>query len=234
MTGEYKQMKIIASDFDGTLYRHSEISARDREAIARWQAAGNLFGLVTGRGGEIAREVSGLGVALDFTIAHNGAVILDRDGKVLRRDAFDAAIAKDYFDFAYDESGYTFQYEKPDTDKYTGLETQIALLLHTQEDAQSLCEKVNERFGDRLNSFTNGWWINTVAKGVSKASGIAHFAAFCGVSRENIFVVGDSYNDLSMLTVYDGYIVATADAGMKRLIPNVCEDIAHLTEIAGE
>lgn len=226
-------MKIIASDFDGTLYRHGEISERDREAIRRWQAAGNLFGLVTGRGGEIQREVNALGVTLDFTIAHNGAVILDRDGKELRRDAFDAAIAKDYYDFAYDESGFTFQYEKPDTSSCEGTETQIALLLHTQEDAQALCIKVNERFGDRLNSFTNGWWINTVAKDISKASGIAHYAEICGVDRENIFVVGDSYNDLSMLTAYDGYIVATADAGMKRLIPNVCEDIAHLTEIAG-
>ena len=226
-------MKIIASDFDGTLYRHGEISERDREAIRRWQTAGNLFGLVTGRGGEIHHEVEALGVTLDFTIAHNGAVILDRDGKELRRDAFDAAIAKDYYDFAYDESGFTFQYEKPDTSSCEGTETQIALLLHTQEDAQALCVKVNERFGDRLNSFTNGWWINTVARDISKASGIAHYAEICGVDRENIFVVGDSYNDLSMLTAYDGYIVATADAGMKKLVPNVCEDIAHLTEIAG-
>ena len=226
-------MKMIASDFDGTLYRHSRISDRDREAIERWQAAGNLFGLVTGRGGEIYREVAALGVTLDFTIAHNGAVILDREGKVLRRDAFDASIAKDYFDFAYDESGFSFQYEKPNTEQYVGLETQIALLLHTQEEAQALCVKVNERFGDRLNSFTNGWWINTVAKDISKARGIAHYAEIRGITRENIFVVGDSYNDLSMLTAYDGYIVATADDGMKKLIPNVCEDIAHLTEIAG-
>ncbi len=226
-------MKIIASDFDGTLYRHGEISARDREAIARWQAAGNLFGLVTGRGGEIFREVGALGVTLDFTVAHNGAVILDREGHVIREDAFDAAIAREYFDFAYDESGYSFQYAKPDTSKYIGLETQIALLLHNQEDAQALCGIIQSKFGDRLNSFTNGWWINTVAKDVSKATGIARYSEICGVARENIFVVGDSYNDLSMLTAFDGYIVATADAGMKKLIPRVCEDIAHLTEIAG-
>jgi len=226
-------MKIIASDFDGTLYRHGEISKRDREAIQRWQAAGNLFGLVTGRGVEIQREVTELGVTLDFTIAHNGAVILGREGKELRRDAFDAAIAKDYYDYAYDKSGFTFQFEKPDTSRCHGEETQIALLLHTQEDAQALCVKINERFGDRLNSFTNGWWINTVSKGISKASGIAHYAEICGISLENIYVVGDSYNDLSMLTAYDGYIVATADDGMKKRIPNVCEDVAHLTEIAG-
>lgn len=226
-------MKIIASDFDGTLYRNHLISDRDREAIRRWQAAGNLFGLVTGRGEEIREDAAELGVILDFTIAHNGAVILDRDGVLLREDSFDAAIAKDYYDFAYNESGFSFQYGKPETDHLVGRKTQIELLLHNSEDARALCEQINARFGDRLNSFTNGVWINTVAVGTSKASGIANFAALCGVSRENIFAVGDSYNDLSMLEAYDGYVVASAGDGMKQLIPNVCDDIAHLTEIAG-
>ena len=226
-------MKIIASDFDGTLYRNHQISARDREAIRRWQAAGNLFGLVTGRDSGIREDAAELGVTLDFTIAHSGALIFDRDGVLLREDSFDAAIAKEYYSFAYDESGFSFQHERPDTDNRVGRETQIELLLHTGEDARALCELINARFGDRLNSFTNGVWINTVAVGTSKASGIANFAALCGVERENIFAVGDSYNDLSMLNAYDGYVVASASDGMKRLVSHVCEDIAHLTEIAG-
>ena len=41
-------MKIIASDFDGTLNYHG-ISAEDTAAIAKFRAAGNKFGIVTGR-----------------------------------------------------------------------------------------------------------------------------------------------------------------------------------------
>lgn len=226
-------MKLIASDFDGTLYRNHQISDRDREAIKKWQAAGNLFGLVTGRGGGIIKDVAELGVILDFALVDNGAVILDKDGNLLRRDTFDAAIAKEYYDFSYDESGFKFQHEKPDTSKYVGRETQLSLLLHNEDDARELSVILNEKFGDRLNSFSNGWWINTVAVGVSKATGIANYAEIKGVCRRNIWVVGDHYNDLPMLKAYDGYIVSTAVDGMKKLIPNVCEDIAHLTEIAG-
>ena len=226
-------MKIIASDFDGTLYRNRQISERDKEAIKKWQDAGNLFGLVTGRGCGIMADAADLGVNLDFALVDNGAIILDKDGNVLRKDTFDAAIAKEYYDFSYDESGFTFLHEKPDTSKYVGRETQIALLLNNENDARELSAILNEKFGDKLNSFSNGGWINTVAAGVSKATGIKNYSEIRGVCRKNIWVVGDHYNDLSMLQAYDGYIVSTATDGMKKLIPNVCEDIAHLTEIAG-
>ena len=41
--------KVAASDFDGTLFREQKISAADLSAIQAWRAAGNAFGLVTGR-----------------------------------------------------------------------------------------------------------------------------------------------------------------------------------------
>ena len=42
-------MKIIASDYDGTL-NHGGIDDIKRNAISEWRKAGNLFGLVSGRG----------------------------------------------------------------------------------------------------------------------------------------------------------------------------------------
>ena len=94
-------MKLIASDFDGTLYRNGEISARDRAAIEAWQAGGNLFGIVTGRGADILDTAHRLGIALDYAIAYNGALVLDRDGGVLYEDVFPRGLAREYFDFAY-------------------------------------------------------------------------------------------------------------------------------------
>ena len=42
-------MKIAASDYDGTLFRNDEISAADVDGVNKWTAAGNKFGVVTGR-----------------------------------------------------------------------------------------------------------------------------------------------------------------------------------------
>lgn len=44
-----KTLRIIASDFDGTLMREASVTYADSESIKIWQKKGNLFGLVTGR-----------------------------------------------------------------------------------------------------------------------------------------------------------------------------------------
>ena len=49
----------------------------------------------------------------------------------------------------------------------------------------------------------------------------AHFAEICGVARENIWVVGDSYNDLSMLEAAD-HAFCPADSVIADRFSNVC------------
>lgn len=42
-------MKILASDYDGTLRVNEKVESYDLDMIHKHRAAGNLFGLVTGR-----------------------------------------------------------------------------------------------------------------------------------------------------------------------------------------
>lgn len=42
-------MKILASDFDNTLYFHNSMKENDLKAIKKFQEKGNLFGICTGR-----------------------------------------------------------------------------------------------------------------------------------------------------------------------------------------
>ena len=103
--------KVAASDFDGTLYRDGKISAQDVAAIREWQAAGNKFGVVTGRCRlMIAPLFKELGIKLDFLICDNGAIIYDGDGQILFEtelpkkvlfDIMDEPCTKDTFHFAF-------------------------------------------------------------------------------------------------------------------------------------
>ncbi|MBQ3335911.1 MAG: HAD-IIB family hydrolase [Selenomonadaceae bacterium] len=77
-------LKIAASDFDGTLFREQKISAEDFAAIKNWRAAGNKFGLVTGRCYQmLTPHLREFNLALDFAICCNGAIICDGAGKIL-------------------------------------------------------------------------------------------------------------------------------------------------------
>ena len=76
--------KIAASDFDGTLYFDDKFLTEDLAAIKAWRAAGNKFGIVTGRCRTmIASLLTKADVELDYLICDNGAIIYDGDGRIL-------------------------------------------------------------------------------------------------------------------------------------------------------
>ena len=75
---------IVASDFDGTLFRERKISSEDLSAIKNWRAAGKKFGIVTGRCYPMLTScLKDFDLAIDFAICDNGAIIFDGDGKII-------------------------------------------------------------------------------------------------------------------------------------------------------
>ncbi|MBR1807576.1 MAG: HAD family phosphatase [Selenomonadaceae bacterium] len=76
--------KAAASDFDGTIYRNEKISDDDIAAVRAWRAAGNKFGIVTGRAFIMLEPLLKLfGLETDFNICCNGAAIYDGDGRII-------------------------------------------------------------------------------------------------------------------------------------------------------
>ena len=77
-------MKIAASDYDGTLFRNEVIAKADVEGIRRWRAAGNKFGVVTGRDyGMLAPQLKLYGIESDYAVCNNGGLICRADGTPL-------------------------------------------------------------------------------------------------------------------------------------------------------
>ena len=73
-------MKIFASDYDGTLRLGDLVSQYDKNAIAKWQKQGNLFGLVSGRSMESMREEAVKNdLHADFYIGNNGGAVFYKD-----------------------------------------------------------------------------------------------------------------------------------------------------------
>ena len=233
-------MKIIASDFDGTIRKWGGVSLSDRAAIRRWQAQGNAFGIVTGRGREIFDLARDEGIALDYAVVLNGAQVIGRSREILYEEVFDRALEGPYMEFVsrYPQTDpATVQYalrdpEKAETEENIYGICQFSLVLPTDADADALTERLNEAFADTLVSFANGRCINTVKKGVSKATGIACYASRFGIAEKDVFAVGDAKNDLPMLLAYDGFCVNSASEEMKQIILRHVENITELCDIA--
>lgn len=105
-------MKIIASDYDGTLKRGAQIIPIDKAAIKTWQSQGNLFGIATGRGITSLTEDMYKGllndnpINFDFYICNTGATIYDKNKNLIFEKQVDGKILLELLPIIIENGGH--------------------------------------------------------------------------------------------------------------------------------
>ena len=69
---------------------------------------------------------------------------------------------------------------------------------------------IHEAFSDCVVAYANRHCVDIVPRGISKAKGLAFVLADAGVSVQDAFTIGDSYNDLPMIEAYHGFCMDSA------------------------
>lgn len=241
------RMKIIASDYDGTL-NHGGIDDIKRDAIRRWRKAGNLFGIVSGRSADDLLEIPQRNnFEYDFLIASNGTVILGSDGKPEWESRCDGSLAMPLLGFIFSlgctwasihtEKRYIIDLD--DNERLEGeytLETlpeikyfnQISTILPDDDSARKVTESIKERFGDVLNPLQNGRCIDVVSADMNKAVGLYKFLEIIGADYENMITVGDNINDTHMIAEFYSYAMQNAVQSIKDIADCETEGITEL------
>ena len=242
-------MKILGSDFDGTL-TVGGIDEVKCEAIRAWRGAGNRFGRVSGRGPSylsLLREQYPA-LEMDFFAAYNGAFIVDGEGKILDTTVCDGVSAFDLtadllgwgcpFVYVNGARGYTV---RPDGDTLRDGEIhlsdlprefpffhQISVQLETPAEAAIVTAQVKAAYGDRLNPLQNNFCIDIVAPTVNKAYGLRRLAALYGGAEADIIAVGDNLNDLDMLKAFRSYAMENGVEEVKRVTGRTVGTVTEL------
>ena len=221
--------KVFASDFDGTLYFYKapdpdKLPAANVEAVRRYQAAGHLFGLCTGRQvGGLTPFITGL-VEPDFFITSSGANIVDRAlapiyKRGVDRDVADAIVREmnpkgyrltldiegDICVFAkMDYPGFYYVISGVD-DAPEGLIRQVSIHTESLEDAAAVSASINRRFGDKVEAFQNVIEVDIAPRGCSKGKGVERLREYYRQQYGEIMLygIGDSINDLPLLRAAD-------------------------------
>ena len=252
-------MYILASDYDGTLNRGG-VSPAVREAIADFRAAGNLFGIVTGRGYWAYDTVREAEIGVDFILAMNGAMVIDpASGEVT--DEVTAESGRSVLSLARmraEEWGQslgvisgkrrmTVHGAHPDGLSWDDGRERCAPLSRLAEfprfslldtrcpdaAAAALCaEVIRARFGETMNPLLNGRYIDIPPAGTDKGEGLSRTAARLGVPMDRIFCAGDSMNDFAMLARFRGLAVENAVPELKEAAEGVFPDIAAMIAYA--
>lgn len=243
-------MKIIGSDYDGTL-NHGGIDEIKKHAIEKWRAAGNIFALISGRGAdsvlEIHREKQ---FGCDYLIANNGAVILETDGTVVSDVRCDGSIAVPLLKLLF-ENGCPWGHIQTSfpcrvyADKNESIEeggyclenmpeilyfNQISTILPDYESAEKVTESIREQFGDKVNPLQNGICIDIVRADMNKAKGLYLLMEMLGASYDDIIAVGDNINDRAMIEEFRSYAMENGVDLIKELADYTTPGITELIE----
>ena len=244
-------MKIIASDYDGTLNR-SGISDSVRKAIDMWREHGNIFGIVTGRGiGNVLSVMRRDNFKSDFFVANNGSVVADTSGNILFCHTGDTSVTCDVCrlilahgcgaacvnyvdsevfvcssDFAKKHEDYVLIDSFSDDKGFT----QISTVCSDDSASERLTAVINDVFGGYVSAFQNGICIDIVPSGVDKASGIRKLLELKSLGEDAVCTVGDNNNDLAMIKAFRSYAVQNAIDAVKKTADYTVSDIAELIE----
>ena len=249
-------MKIIGSDYDGTL-NHNGIDETKRQAIEDWRKAGNVFALVSGRHVNSVRDLHiEQNFECDYFVGSNGAVILNANNEVVHKDCCDLDMlvplisylyelgcsvglvhSVDFFDvFPSEESragldrDYSGTWYTLNTIPRLPYYTQVSTWRPTEAEAAAVSAKVRERFGAYFNPMQNGLNIDIVRADVNKAKGLYRLMDLVGAGYDDVITVGDNVNDYDMIKEFKSYAMESGVQSIKDLADFTIPGVAELIE----
>ena len=243
-------MKIIASDYDGTL-NHGGIDDKKRKAIKKWREAGNIFAIVSGRGPDDAFSIQKKdNLEIDYFVANNGAIILNEKGERVSDVRCSGETAIPLLELLF-ECGCPFGHvqtcfpcrvfadKKDCTEKehYTLGDVpkiqyfnQISTVLPDYKTAEKVTAFIKEKFGDVLNPLQNGECIDIVNSDMDKAKGIYLLLDILGAKSEDVIAVGDNVNDKAMIAEFRSYAMENGVDFIKELADSTISSVTELIE----
>ena len=247
-------MKILASDLDGTLYFGEEeehLKPQDVKAIKEFQAQGNLFGICSGRTlAGIHHALDGLDVTLDFYILGSGSMLARKDGSyiyqhLLTKDVI-SRIVDDIINydvrilFCADRQYYAIDKHQIENVKARHMVIEnvseakeelydsLHLAFKTIEELEIVKALLKNNFEGEIEVHHNVLNLDITPFDCSKGKAIRTLDKYLPVKYEDIYVIGDSYNDISMFeAAKTAFSFHRSDDIVKAKATHLVDDIAE-------
>lgn len=249
-------MKLLASDFDGTFFlgiENKKLLMKNIEAASRFQRD-NAFAIVSGRdAASILHHFKNTGFKTDYLACYNGARILDSKGNVLYSDPlkidFDRLIkaaadekalnisimslTKVYHRcFHFRMKNWLFLkrlFKVSDRKCVKRLEDlddtvyMCSVSCQSEKDALDLTQKL-EALKLGCSIYTNCTYIDIVGKNASKKHAVEIIGEHA--QSDEVYVIGDSYNDLGMIKHFHSFTLDSANTEIQKAADHVVESVS--------
>ena len=227
-------MKIAVTDFDGTLKPFdSKIPDATVKAIQKWRAAGNKFGIATGRELNMLNyDLKHYDITTDFLICVNGAVVFDRERNVLQSMIIPRGLKETFLALPLirnstfpmicfcERGGFSIRaYPEMPLDVAPPITidevlnrddvVQFGIKFDTVDQATSARSEIESAVPE-LGGNPNRNFLDVNVKPVDKKFGVESLLDKMHWRGNEVLTIGDDKNDLPMITAFDGFTVTRA------------------------
>ncbi len=190
-----KALRVLATDYDGTLATHGFVGPTTREALRRLRAAGWRLLMVTGRVMPELMDVFPELELFDLVVAENGALLYRPEGG---EERLLAAPPPASFVETLQARGVA------------PLSIGRVIVATLEENEEAVTEAI-EAGGHALEIILNKGSVMVLPAGIDKTSGLQAAMDELGLPMDSVVGVGDAENDRAFLDAC-GYSVAVANA----------------------
>jgi HAD superfamily hydrolase (TIGR01484 family) len=185
----------LATDYDGTIAQHGDVTDATRDALQRWKEAGRKLLLVTGRELPDLQKACPFSKMFDCIVAENGALLYwPGTGQ---KNTLTAAPPKEFIDCLRARGVSPLSFGEA--------------IVATQENYKGVVLDVIEELGVKLKVILNKGALMVLPTSVDKATGLIAAANAMGLALADIAGVGDAENDQVFLALC-GYSAAVGNA----------------------
>lgn len=232
--------KILVSDYDRTFYLNKEGIKKNIEAVERFRKNGNLFVIATGRSFlDFKKKQYKYHFDYDYVILNHGATLLDRKGHILDNNVINNEVVLDIKKDVQDiktKKQFCCSAKESRVDFLFGNITKIYLEYESQNITTMVNEMINNKYGEYVNSYDAGWNIvETISSKCDKKTAILKIANKEGISKNEIYTIGDGNSDFSIIKKFNGFCMENSILKLKeyckdrtkRSVSDFIEDILN-------
>lgn len=200
-------MKILASDFDKTLYiEEKDKLIKNIEAIKKFIISGNLFCIITGRNySDLKILLNKYNIPYSYLICQDGAKIYNNMDYCINTVPLDSDVVNEICDLLdskdypyYLDDGYNITTNRDDCVK-------IVVECNDEVMGKNIIESIRNNVDVYI--YKSNRHVNIVSKDVNKSNSLNKLIELEKLNRNDIYVIGDDINDVEMLKDFKGAVM---------------------------
>jgi len=227
--------KMIVSDYDGTykksLYPLDSEVLENNEAVRNFINGGNVFMFATGRVfSSFYKEYANNNLLSDYISCANGNVIFNQNFDLISckkiKKSFLETLKKYYSLIDSLESKNAFG----DIDINSIVE--IEMVYKDLTAKKTLLEYLHKNsIFSYYHDVNNPLIIHIFNNNFDKVDSIYTISQLCKINKNNIYTIGDGYNDLKMINKFNGYAIKSSNPDLVNASLDTVDTVKDLINI---